>query len=66
MQPHPDHPIPLGCHDPEYLSDGAYVSHDGMTVWVSCDRDGVLHAVALDAAAIRELVRYAKRVGGCA
>lgn len=58
-----DIPIPVGNVQPNYLGDGAYVSRDSFQIWVSADRDGQLHAVALDALAIQSLVAYAKRVG---
>lgn len=60
---HAKHPIPAHCAEPDYLSDGAYVSHDGMQVWVSADREGGLHAVALDETALRRLVAYAEKIG---
>lgn len=66
---HFDHPIPADCRDPEYLSDGAYASHDGEMIWISCDRhDGGqrtegFEAVALDRTAIEQLVLYAARMG---
>lgn len=59
----PDHPIPTGNVQPVHLGDGAYASHDSMYVWVSADRGGQFHAVALDVAALSALVEYAKRMG---
>lgn len=55
--------IPPGNQQGEHLGDGAYVSHDSFQIWVSAQRDGRLHAVALDALAIQNLVEYAKRIG---
>lgn len=57
------HPVPAGNKDPEYLGDGAYASHDGFQIWVSCDREHGLDAVALDARGIQDLVSYAKKIG---
>lgn len=57
------HPIPAGNTDGDHLGDGAYVSHDGYQIWVSCDRERGLEAVALDRHAIEALVGYAKRIG---
>lgn len=59
----PEHPIPAGNVAGRYLNDGAYASHDGTAVWVSCDRDDGLHAVALDLDALAALVRYARGLG---
>lgn len=61
---HPDHPIPLGNAQPEHLGDGAYVSHDGYGIWVSCDREDGLHAVCLEQTAVEELATYLKKVRG--
>lgn len=58
-----EHPIPKGNVKPAYLSDGAYVSNDGMSIWISADRDTQFHAVALDFDAITALARYAKQLG---
>lgn len=59
----PLHPIPLGNYDPDYLSDGIYVSHDGEQVWLSVDREGTLEAIALDGPGLQALIHYATKVG---
>lgn len=62
-QRHATHPIPEGNLEPDYLGDGAYVSHDGEQVWISADREDSFHAVALDGGALQQLITYAKKIG---
>lgn len=47
----------------EYLGDGAYVDHDDTQIWVSAERGGRPHEVALGLDELSKLVRYAKRLG---
>ncbi len=61
---HKDHPIPANCAEPLHLGDGAYVSHDGYQLWISCDREFGFHAVAVEVGAVDQLVDYVKRVRG--
>ena len=41
-----------------YLGDGLYASYDGEYIWLSCERDGGEHRVALDASTLAEFERY--------
>ena len=46
-----------------YLGDGAYVTCDGWYLWLSADRDGITHRVALEPSGLIALVRYARQHG---
>jgi hypothetical protein len=45
-----------------HLGDGAYVHSDGYYLWVTTDRGGVEHRVALEPSAFIALVEYAVRL----
>lgn len=42
----------------DYLGDGVYVRFDGYQIWVSADRYGMLHEVALEPAVFEKLRQY--------
>lgn len=37
-----------GLRDASYLSDGVYAAHDGYQMWLLAERDGRVHAIALE------------------
>ena len=48
--------------DKEYLGDGLYACHDGYNIWLSTERDGREHAVALEPEVIAALNDYVARL----
>jgi hypothetical protein len=49
--------------DKTYLTDGVYVDHDDMQMWLSAERDGKLHEIAVDHNVLNALLNYARRLG---
>jgi hypothetical protein len=44
-----------------YLADGVYIGHDGYQIWLTAERDGMVHKIALDADTLAALYRYAQQ-----
>jgi hypothetical protein len=44
-----------------YLADGVYAGHDGYQLWLMTNRDGSVHAIALDNSALAALLAYIRR-----
>jgi hypothetical protein len=48
--------------DREYLGDGVYIHHDSYQVWLTTERDGFRHAIALELGLPQAVVAYEKRI----
>lgn len=46
----------------DYLGDGVYAEFDGYHIWLSAERDGFTHRIAIEAQVLDSLVSYALRV----
>lgn len=55
--------ITKGEHDPDYIGDGVYVSHDGYHVWLETLGGGPHHQIGLEPAVFNALIKYRERVG---
>lgn len=47
-----------------YIGDGVYASHDGYHIWLSTDREGGTHSIALDPYVYRALIDYHDSIAG--
>jgi hypothetical protein len=45
-----------------YIGDGVYASFDGWHVWLRTERDGALHAIALEPLVFDSLLQFYKKV----
>lgn len=46
----------------EYIGDGVYVDFDGYQIWLSTDRGGVTHEIALEPSLLKALDHYRERL----
>lgn len=47
---------------PTYLGDGVYGHFDGYHIWLSANRDGINHTIALEPAVLHSLFNYNKEI----
>ena len=53
------HPVKFAADRVEHLGDGAYVSTDGVDIWLeTSDGIRVTNSICLDQTAVRALLRY--------
>ena len=50
--------------DKQYLADGVYADHDSTQIWLSTERFGKLHEIAIDDAVWQQLVMYRQKIVG--
>jgi len=43
-----------------YIGDGVYASFDGYQIWLTTERDGRTHSIALEAETFDALIQYQK------
>ena len=48
----------MTTHDKNYLGDGVYASHDGYQIWLTVERSGGWHRIALEPTVFEALIRY--------
>ncbi len=46
----------------QYLSDGVYAEHDDIQIWLSTERFGVVHEIAIDDETYHALVTYRQKM----